>query len=258
MPEEFTGGLGAEGVAALRAFVEAGGTLVALDSAAVFAIDQLQLPVRNALAGVAPADFFCPGSILAAAADATQPLAHGLPETTPVWFEGSPAFEVDDRQPSSCATGTGIRSSPAGCWGRTAPGPGRARRGPPREGARRPVRLPAAVPGAEPRDLSGPAERALPLRRRALSACPPVLREHGAEPVEREGLHGAPGARHGRGAQEGVEDRLLGRLERGLEERREGLGRQQRSARAGRLVAVARRAALAPSRRRSRSRRCRC
>jgi len=95
MPEEYVGGLGPEGVSALRAFVEAGGTLVALDSASLFAIDQLQLPVRNTLAGVPPADFFCPGSILAATADATQPLAHGLPETTPVWFEGSPAFEIE-------------------------------------------------------------------------------------------------------------------------------------------------------------------
>ena len=85
----------AEGVAALRAFVEAGGTLVALDSATGFAIDQLGLPVRNALTGVEPAVFFCPGSILATRADAVHPLAHGLPETTPVWFEGSPAFEVD-------------------------------------------------------------------------------------------------------------------------------------------------------------------
>jgi len=94
MPEEYTGGLGSEGVAALRAFVEAGGTLVALDSATGFAIDQLQLPVRNALAGVEPTAFFCPGSILATRADTVHPLAHGLPETTPVWFEGSPAFEV--------------------------------------------------------------------------------------------------------------------------------------------------------------------
>jgi hypothetical protein len=39
--------------------------------------------------------FFCPGSILAARPDTVHPLAHGLPETTPVWFEGSPAFEVE-------------------------------------------------------------------------------------------------------------------------------------------------------------------
>jgi hypothetical protein len=95
MPEEYTGGLGPDGVAALRAFVEAGGTLVALDSASGFAIEQLSLPVRNVLAGVEPSAFFCPGSILAASADPSEPLAHGLPETTPVWFEGSPAFETE-------------------------------------------------------------------------------------------------------------------------------------------------------------------
>jgi hypothetical protein len=74
MPEEHAGGLGSEGVAALRSFVEEGGTLVALDSASLFAIEQLELPVRNTLAGVAPSDFFCPGSILRAEADATHPL----------------------------------------------------------------------------------------------------------------------------------------------------------------------------------------
>ncbi len=95
MPGEYTGGLGAEGVAALRAFVEAGGTLVAFDSASGFAIEQLRLPVKNVLAGVEPAAFFCPGSILKVKVDATRPLAHGLPETTPVWFEGSPAFDVE-------------------------------------------------------------------------------------------------------------------------------------------------------------------
>ena len=95
MPEEYTGGLGAEGVAALRAFVEGGGTLVALDSATGFVIEQLPLPVKNVLAGVEPTAFFCPGSILRVSADAEHPLAHGLPKATPVWFEGSPAFEVE-------------------------------------------------------------------------------------------------------------------------------------------------------------------
>jgi hypothetical protein len=94
MPDEYTGGLGAAGVAALREFVEAGGTLVALNSATAFAIEQLSLPVVNALAGVDSSVFFCPGSILKARFDATQPLGHGLPETTPVWFEDSPAFDV--------------------------------------------------------------------------------------------------------------------------------------------------------------------
>jgi hypothetical protein len=95
MPEEYIGGLGTEGASALRAFVEAGGTLVALDSATGFAIDELRLPVKNAIADAAPSDFYCPGSILRVEAAAPHPLAHGLPDPTPVWFEGSPAFETE-------------------------------------------------------------------------------------------------------------------------------------------------------------------
>ncbi len=95
MPEEYTGGLGEAGGAALRAFVEAGGTLVALDSSAAYAIELLGLPLKNALAGLDSRTFYCPGSILRASVDATQPLAHGLPEILPVWFEGSPAWDAD-------------------------------------------------------------------------------------------------------------------------------------------------------------------
>jgi hypothetical protein len=95
MPEEFTGGLGAEGGAALGAFVAAGGTLVALDSASGYAIEALRLPVTNVLAGVDPASFYCPGSILSTTVDGASPLVHGLPETLPVWFEASPAFQTE-------------------------------------------------------------------------------------------------------------------------------------------------------------------
>jgi hypothetical protein len=95
VPAEYTGGLGPSGVAALRAFVEAEGTLVALDAASLFAIEQLRLPVSNGLGSMDGASFFCPGAILETAA-APHPLAHGLPERVPVWFEASPAFDVAD------------------------------------------------------------------------------------------------------------------------------------------------------------------
>ncbi len=95
MPAEYVGGLGAAGAAALRAFVEAGGTLVALDSAGLYAIAALHLPVRDVVAGIEPASFFCPGSILQVRVDHENPLGHGLPNPLPIWFENSPAFEGD-------------------------------------------------------------------------------------------------------------------------------------------------------------------
>ena len=93
MPTEYTGGLGQVGAAALRAFVEMGGTLVAFDSAALYAITALRLPVRDALAGLESQSFFCPGSILEVLINHESPLGHGLPDELPIWFEGSPAFE---------------------------------------------------------------------------------------------------------------------------------------------------------------------
>lgn len=96
LPAEYTGGLGKEGVAALRSFVEDGGTLVAIDSAASFAISELSLPVRDALAGVSPSRFFGPGTILRVRTEVSRPLAQGLPEALPIWFESSPAFDADE------------------------------------------------------------------------------------------------------------------------------------------------------------------
>ena len=57
MPEELTGGIGAEGVRALREFVEQGGTLICLNEASNFAIEQLKLPVRDVTEGLARTEF---------------------------------------------------------------------------------------------------------------------------------------------------------------------------------------------------------
>ena len=96
MPPEYVGGIGKEGVAALRAFVEGGGTLVALDTASDLPIAELGLPVTYALAppGSSGTGFYCPGAILAVEADPAHPLAHGMPREAAIWFESSPAFDV--------------------------------------------------------------------------------------------------------------------------------------------------------------------
>jgi hypothetical protein len=110
LPKEYTGGLGKEGVQALKGFVEQGGTLLALDSASEMPIADFPLPVTNVLAAfhrderrggddegdTGSRDFYCPGAILAVQVEgvSTSPLAHGLEATMPIWFEGSPAFEA--------------------------------------------------------------------------------------------------------------------------------------------------------------------
>ncbi|MET0650523.1 MAG: M14 metallopeptidase family protein [Pyrinomonadaceae bacterium] len=94
MPEEFTGGLGKEGVQALREFVEQGGTLVTLNEASNFAIEQLGLPVRDVTADLKRTEFYCPGSILRTHLDTKHPLAKGMARESVAWVEDSPVFEI--------------------------------------------------------------------------------------------------------------------------------------------------------------------
>ena len=95
-PPPYAGGIGADGVRALRRFVEDGGTLVALNDASRFAVQQLLLPVRNVLEGVPDDDFYAPGSIFRLELDASDPIARGMPAQSIAWFEGGPAFDVVD------------------------------------------------------------------------------------------------------------------------------------------------------------------
>ena len=64
MPDEYTGGIGKEGVENLRKFVEAGGTLVFLNRASNFAIEHFDLPVKDVTKDLPRKDFYIPGSIL--------------------------------------------------------------------------------------------------------------------------------------------------------------------------------------------------
>jgi hypothetical protein len=94
MPEEYTGGLGLEGVKNLREFVEEGGTLVFLNRASDFAIEQFKLPLRNIVAGLKRTDFYVPGSILRIELDTGHPLAKGGVKESVAWVENSPVFEI--------------------------------------------------------------------------------------------------------------------------------------------------------------------
>lgn len=99
-PREVSGGVGKEGVEALKKFVEDGGTIITFNDASEFAVEYLGVPVKNVLANVAPKDFYCPGSILKIKFDKSSDLTRNAPalESTDdesiAWFETSPAFEI--------------------------------------------------------------------------------------------------------------------------------------------------------------------
>ena len=91
-PQQYRGGLGDRGVAALKDFVEAGGMLVAFGRTSMTLASALQLPVSNALAELSARDYFAPGSLVLTELDASSPLAYGLPDKLPVMNRWGPAF----------------------------------------------------------------------------------------------------------------------------------------------------------------------
>jgi hypothetical protein len=91
---EHRGGLGAEGLAALKEFVRAGGTLVTLGSASLAPVEEFPLPLKNALKGLQPEQFSCPGSILRIFVDNTAPAGYGMPEEASAVFYNNVAFET--------------------------------------------------------------------------------------------------------------------------------------------------------------------
>lgn len=96
MPEEFTGGLGAEGAAALREFLSRGGRLLFFNRSGEYAARHLGIPVRNSLAGIPARDFYCPGSLLNVRVETASPLVLGLPSVFTLWNEASPVWEAQD------------------------------------------------------------------------------------------------------------------------------------------------------------------
>jgi hypothetical protein len=99
MPAEYVGGLGAEGVAAVRRFVERGGRVIAIGEASDFAIETFGLQVGNLVNELPSEEFFIPGSILRLALDPEHAMAQGMGEETIAWYwRSSRAFEVNDER----------------------------------------------------------------------------------------------------------------------------------------------------------------
>lgn len=96
LPVQYTGGIGEEGRAAVRDFVESGGRLVVIEEAADFAASLFGLRVANAVEGLSSTDFYVPGSILRVDL-AADPLSSGYDGSTAAWYwRSSRAFRVND------------------------------------------------------------------------------------------------------------------------------------------------------------------
>ena len=78
----------------IKKWVEAGGTVVALDGSSQYFIDLFELPVSNVLEKVSRSEFNCPGSSLRVKMNMESPLSFGMRPEEIVYFADSPAFRT--------------------------------------------------------------------------------------------------------------------------------------------------------------------
>ena len=95
VPSLYAGGIGNPGLAALRDFVNGGGTLITLNASAELALTQFKVPLTNAAAKLSSMEFFCPSALLKVELDATHPIAYGMGDTAIIMFNESPVFTLN-------------------------------------------------------------------------------------------------------------------------------------------------------------------
>jgi hypothetical protein len=93
-PPKYEGGIGKEGVEALKTFVEQGGILVTLNNACGLAFNEFQVPAGNAIENIDRSKFFCPGSILKVKVDNKTPIGYGMPSEAAIMFYESRALST--------------------------------------------------------------------------------------------------------------------------------------------------------------------
>ena len=95
-PPGYRSGFGEDGLAALDAFVEAGGTLVTFSQAGDLALQDLDVPVRNAVDGMWGNEFWAPGATLRIDVDNTHPFTYGMPERAlAAYLAGGQVYETE-------------------------------------------------------------------------------------------------------------------------------------------------------------------
>ncbi|MGZ4788386.1 MAG: M14 family metallopeptidase [Terriglobales bacterium] len=93
-PPEYSGGIGKEGVTALKEFAENGGTIVTLAESGELLAEEFNIPVRNTLQDVKSDQFNCPGSILRVELDPKNPVNYGMPKYAKIFVDGNIAYQT--------------------------------------------------------------------------------------------------------------------------------------------------------------------
>jgi hypothetical protein len=91
---EYADVLTPQDLTAFEEFVRTGGTLVCLNTASNFIVQQFKLPVKNVVSGLRPEEFFLHGSIVEASIDTTHPVMAGMPEKAALFADNSPVFDT--------------------------------------------------------------------------------------------------------------------------------------------------------------------
>ncbi len=100
LPPEYVSGIGTEGLANLRAFVENGGTLICLNRATELPLKYFGLAEKGIVNVVKKENqpkegaFFCPGSLLRVRINTKHPIGHGLDTEMAIFFKFGPVFEA--------------------------------------------------------------------------------------------------------------------------------------------------------------------
>ncbi len=96
VPPEYAGGIGTEGLTALKDFVSAGGTLITLNAGCQLPLQHFSLMFQDISRKYPSSEFFCPSAILKAEVDLAHPIGYGMEKTANLLIYGSPLFEAKE------------------------------------------------------------------------------------------------------------------------------------------------------------------
>ena len=109
VPPPYAGGMGAQGLAALRRFVDEGGHVVLVDGSAQLAPEVFGIDVKLVEAGgggggggraTDSEQVYAPGSILRVEVDPSHPVARGMSESAAVYFTNSTGLDLPTGSPA--------------------------------------------------------------------------------------------------------------------------------------------------------------